>query len=103
MSVVKVNSEEFEKEVLKAKSNVLVDFNADWCGPCKMLGPVIEEIAENNKDLKVVSINVDDNSDLAQNYGVMSIPCLVMFKDGEEVKRSVGFVPKEELEEFVGE
>lgn len=103
MSVVKVNSEEFEKEVLKAKSNVLVDFNADWCGPCKMLGPVIEEIAENNKDLKVVSINVDDNSDLAQKYGVMSIPCLVMFKDGEEVKRSVGFVPKEELEEFVGE
>ncbi len=103
MSVVKVNSEEFEKEVLKAKSNVLVDFNADWCGPCKMLGPIIEEIAENNKDLKVVSINVDDNSDLAQKYGVMSIPCLVMFKDGEEVKRSVGFVPKEELEEFVGE
>ena len=103
MSVVKVNSEEFEKEVLKAKSNVLVDFNADWCGPCKMLGPVIEEIAENNKYLKVVSINVDDNSDLAQKYGVMSIPCLVMFKDGEEVKRSVGFVPKEELEEFVGE
>ncbi len=103
MSVVKVNSEEFEKEVLKAKSNVLVDFNADWCGPCKMLGPVIEEISENNKNLKVVSINVDDNSDLAQKYGVMSIPCLVMFKDGEEVKRSVGFVPKEELEEFVGE
>ena len=103
MSVLKVNSEEFEKEVLKAKSTVLVDFNADWCGPCRMLGPVIEELAESNKELKVVSVNVDDNSSLAQKYGIMSIPCLILFKDGKEVKRSLGFIPKEELEEFIGE
>ena len=103
MSVLKVNSDEFDKEVLNAKSNVLVDFNADWCGPCRMLGPVIEELSENNKGLKVVSVNVDDNSDLAQKYGIMSIPCLILFKDGKESKRSIGLVSKEELEELVGE
>lgn len=103
MGVLKVNSEEFEKEVLQAKSKVLVDFNADWCGPCRMLGPVIEELAEEKKDLKVVSVNVDDNSDLAQKYGVMSIPCLLLFKDGKESKRSIGLISKEDLEELVGE
>lgn len=103
MSVVKVNSEEFEKEVLKAKSNVLVDFNADWCGPCKMLGPIIEEEAKENDKVKFVSVNIDDNEELAEQYNVFTIPCLVLFKDGKEEKRNVGFIQKDVLEEFIGE
>ena len=93
----------FDTEVLKSDKTVLVDFNATWCGPCRMLSPIIDEIAEERKDIKVVSIDVDENQDLAANYGIMSIPCLVMFKNGKEVRREVGFRTKEELEEMLGE
>mgnify|MGYP002523922971 CR=1 FL=1 len=81
-------------ELIK-EGTVLVDFNANWCGPCKMLKPVLESVASEGK--KIVSINVDDARDLAIKYGVMSIPCLVVFKDGKEVKRSVGLIGKSEI------
>ena len=103
MSVIKVTSENFEKEVLRSDVPVLVDFNADWCGPCRMLAPVLEEIANANTDRKIVSVNVDDESELAEEYGVFSIPCLVLFSGGAETARNVGFRPKEEIEAMLGE
>jgi len=93
-----LNKEEFEKEVLKSKEPVLVDFYADWCGPCKMLGPIMDEIGESNK---VYKVNVDDEDELAAQYGVMSIPCVIAFKDGKEINRSVGLKTKEEIEELL--
>ena len=102
MSVILGNNENFESEVLKSEKKVLVDFNAEWCGPCRMLGPVIDELAEERDDIKVVSIDVDEEDALAEKYGVSSIPCLVLFENGKEISRSVGFVPKEALEDFIG-
>lgn len=101
MAVVKVTRENFENEVIKSDKPVLVDFNADWCGPCKMLAPVLEEIAGSRDDVKIVSINVDDEDILAENYGVSSIPCLVVVKDGKEVKRSIGFRGKDAVLEML--
>ena len=74
-----INTEDFEMEVLEAEGMVLVDFNADWCGPCQMMKPILEEFAEKNAEVKLVGVNVDDNSDLAEKYGVSGIPCLVLF------------------------
>lgn len=84
------NIEDFEKEI---KGEVIVDFYADWCGPCKMLGPVLEETGFN-----VLKVNVDDFHELAVKYGIMSIPTLIKFKDGQEIKKVIGFRTKEELE-----
>ena len=92
-----IKSSEFEEEVLKSKEIVLVDFYADWCGPCKMLSPILEEIADEHNIYKV---NVDDEEELAYKYGIMSIPCVIAFKDGKEVKRSIGFVEKDSLLEL---
>lgn len=103
MSVIKINSENFENEVVKFNGTVLADFNADWCGPCRMLAPVLEEFAEENKNVKVVSINIDEEDELADEYDVSSIPCLVVFKDGVEFERSVGFRQKEDIAELIGE
>lgn len=103
MSVIKVTSENFEDEVIKSNGTVLADFNADWCGPCKMLAPFLNEFAEENQNIKVVSINIDEEDDLAEEYDVSSIPCLVVFKDGVEFDRSVGFRQKEDIKELVGE
>ena len=89
-----LNSEEFKKEVLESKETVLVDFYADWCGPCKMLAPIMEEIS---KDHKVFKVNTDDEEELAMEYGIMSIPCVIAFKDGIEVNRSVGLVDKDTI------
>ena len=87
----------FEQEVLKSDKGVLVDFWASWCGPCKMLAPVVAEIAEEHPEIKVGKVNVDDEGELAQKYGIVSIPTVMFFKDGELKKTSVGFVPKETL------
>ena len=93
--MVEINNDNFKSEVLD-QGLVLVDFNADWCGPCQMLKPVLEEI-NNERNTKIVSVNVDDNMELAREYGVMTIPCLVLFKDGKEIKRSVGLKSKDDI------
>lgn len=97
MAVIKVTTDSFKSEVLGSDKVVLADFNADWCGPCRMLAPIIEEISEEREDVKVVGINTDDEEALAVEYGIYSIPCLIVFKDGKEVKRSMGFQSKEAL------
>src|SRR4030066_717526 len=92
----------FEEEVLKSEKPVLIDFWAPWCGPCKAIGPVIEELAGELKDsVKVMKMNVDDNQKTAVNFGVRSIPTMILFKDGKVVDSLVGLVPKEKLEAFV--
>ena len=101
MSVLKITSENFEKEVLQSDKIVLVDFYADWCGPCKMLSPVVDSVANENADIKIVKVNVDNAQDLAIKYQVMSIPTLVVIKNGQEINRSVGVVSKSEIEEMV--
>lgn len=98
-----VNKDNFEKEVLENKGLVVCDFNADWCGPCRMLRPIIDEVSEARAEAKFVSINIDDEDELAYKYGVSSIPCLVLFKDGKEISRSVGLISREKLEEFIEE
>ena len=97
MEILKVTSENFESEVLQSDKPVLIDFYADWCGPCKMLSPIVDEVAEENTDIKVVKINVDNAQDLAMKYQVMSIPTLVVIKDGREVNRSVGLIDKTDI------
>ena len=97
MEILKVTSENFESEVLQSDKTVLIDFYADWCGPCKMLSPIVDEVAEENTDIKVVKINVDNAQDLAMKYQVMSIPTLVVIKDGREINRSVGLIDKAEV------
>ena len=98
MSVLNVTSENYENEVLKSDKKVLIDFYADWCGPCKMMSPIIDEIAkEINGKAKVGKINVDENQELAMEYQVMSIPTIIIFKDGEESKRLVGLRDKKEI------
>lgn len=101
MEVLKVTSSNFEEEVLKSDKTVLVDFYADWCGPCKMLSPVVEAIANENEDIKVVKVNVDDEQDLAIKYQVMSIPTLVVIKNGEVANKSVGLVSKSQILDLV--
>ena len=91
-----LNNENFQTEVLD-KSIALVDFYADWCGPCKMIAPIIEEIANERSDISVGKINVDESSALAIKYNVMSIPTLIVFKDGKEYNRIIGYSPKEEI------
>ena len=97
MGILKVTSSNFESEVLKSEKPVVVDFYADWCGPCKMLSPIVETVAKENEDIKVVKVNVDDAQDLAIKYNIMSIPTLVAFKNGEEVNRTVGLVDKTQI------
>ena len=101
MSVLKITGDNFQEEVLKSDKIVLIDFYADWCGPCKMFSPVVEAIATENEDIKVVKVNVDDAQDLAIQYQVMSIPTTVVIKEGKEVNRAVGMVSKSDLLEMV--
>jgi len=90
-----LKNEDFNEEIKNGL--VLVDFYADWCGPCRMVGPIVEEIANEVPDLKVIKINVDEREDVARVYGVMSIPTLLLFRNGNLEKKQVGFVPKEVL------
>ena len=101
MSIIDVTKDNYEQEVIKSEIPVLIDFNAAWCGPCRMLRPVLEEIAEERNDYKIVSINIDKEEALAEEFNVYSIPCLVIMKNGKEENRSVGFKPKEEIESFI--
>ena len=97
MSAILVNKNNFQEEVLNSDKPVLVDFWAPWCGPCRMVLPIIEEIAEENEDIKVVKINVDEDPELANQFGVMTIPTLYVFKNGEAVNHRSGAMPKEQI------
>ena len=97
MAVVKLTTDNFDQEVLQAGQTVLVDFYADWCGPCKMMGPVVEELAGEESNVKVCKINIDEEMAVAQKYGVMSIPTFISFKNGEVAGKQVGAVPKASL------
>lgn len=101
MAVVKLTTENFDQEVLQADQPVLVDFYADWCGPCKMMGPVVEELAGEESNVKVCKINIDEEMAVAQKYGVMSIPTFISFKNGEVAGKQVGAVPKSKLQELI--
>lgn len=94
-----LENEDFNEEVKEGV--VLVDFFATWCGPCKMLGPVLEEIAKEQTDLKIVKVDVDQHESLAQQFGIMSVPTLVLYKDGRPVKQMSGFMPKDALLELI--
>lgn len=101
MSVIKITSENYENEVLKSEKKVLIDFWADWCGPCRMLSPIVDEVAEENDTIKVCKVNVDEESALAQKFGVVSIPMLVVMEDGEIINSSVGLIPKAKILELL--
>ena len=97
-----LNSQNFEEKVLKAEGKVLVDFFATWCGPCKMLSPIVDEVAEDREgSLTVGKLDIDESMDLAQKYQVASVPTLILFENGEPVRRSIGLIPQEALEEFI--
>lgn len=100
--VVEVNDAAFEEEVIKSKLPVLVDFWAPWCGPCRMIAPIVEEIAESYAGrLKVAKLNVDNNQETTMKFGIRSIPTLILFKDGRAIDQIIGAVPKSQLENLV--
>lgn len=101
MAVNHINENEFNNEVISAKEPVLVDFFATWCGPCKMLSPVLEKFAEKHPEVKVVKVDVDDNNDLAASYGVQGVPTILLFRNGQVVNQAVGFRNEAALEELV--
>ena len=100
---IEITTDNFEEVVLNNDKPVLVDFWASWCGPCKMLAPVVEEFADEQDDVVVGKINVDEHPLLASKYGIMTIPTLMLFKDGEMVKKSIGVIPKDTLVKFATE
>ena len=101
MAVVHVTKENFDSEVLQSDKPVLIDFWAAWCGPCQMVAPVIDELAEEQTEVKIAKINVDEEMELAQQYGVMSIPTMLLFKNGEVVNTTMGAQPKEDILAFI--
>ena len=102
MSYINITEQNFNEEVLGTKGTILVDFYADWCGPCKMMAPIVEEISNERSDIVVGKVNIDDNMQIAHNFKIVSIPTLIVFKDGEEHKRIVGYVSKDELVSELG-
>ena len=103
MAVVKLTAENFEKEVLQSEKLVLVDFYADWCGPCQMMGPVVEEISNEVNDAQVCKINIDEQMSIAQKYGVMSIPTFIVFKNGDVADKKMGAMPKSAVLSMLGQ
>ncbi len=103
MAVKHINMEEYNNEIINSEKLVLIDFFAEWCGPCKMLAPVIEQVAGEHTDIEVVKVNVDEVPELAQMYSVASIPTLVFLKNGELVKEHVGFANKAEISNMIAE
>ena len=101
MKVIEVTQKNFNSEVFSSEKIVVADFNASWCGPCRMLAPILEELAESHDEVKFVSINVDTEQELAMQFNISSIPCIIVMKDGKELKRSVGFKPKAALEALI--
>ena len=102
MATVNITDKEFEEKVLKSKTPILVDFWAEWCGPCKMAEPVLDELSDEYKDKAIIGkVDVDQNQESSQKYGIMSIPTTVMFKDGKEVGRQIGFAGKNAFEEVL--
>ena len=97
MAVINLTRDNFEKEVVDFKGTVLVDFWAPWCMPCRMLSPIVDEVGEEVSSAKIAKINVDEQESLAARYDVMNIPTLIVFKDGKEVNRSVGVIPKNDI------
>lgn len=101
MSVQKITHADFQQEVLESKTTVLVDFWASWCGPCRMLTPILEELAAENPQVKVCKVNIDEEPELASAYQIMSIPTLIVFKDGKAVNQSLGVRPKKQILEML--
>ncbi|MFR7644365.1 thioredoxin [Eubacterium sp.] len=101
MAVVEITKDNFEHIVLKADKPVLVDFWAEWCGPCQMMGPIVDEVAEERNDIIIGKLNVDTQPEIALRYNVMSIPTLILFENGEEAQKSIGLISKEELLELI--
>ena len=102
MSVLSVSKHSFSDEVLSSSLPVLIDFWAPWCGPCRMVGPIVEEIAQEREDIAVGKINVDEEVELAMEFGVASIPTLVVVEHGEVMNKAIGYMPKAEIEELLG-
>lgn len=103
MALTHITDATFEEEVLKSDKPVVVDFWAAWCGPCQMLGPIVEQVAEETENVKVCKLDVDENPVTSMQYQVMSIPTVILYKNGEEAARSVGLVSKDELEKFINQ
>ena len=101
MSVIAITKENFHKEVMLSEKPVLIDFWAPWCGPCRMVGPLVDEIAEERDDIKVGKINVDEEPELAAQFQIMSIPTLIVFKDGEVVSKTMGARPKAQIDALI--
>ena len=101
MSVININKNNFQNEVLNSEKPVLLDFWAPWCGPCRMVSPIVDEIAAERSDIKVGKINVDEEVELAMEFGVASIPTLVVMDHGEVVDKAIGYMPKKEIEKLL--
>ena len=101
MSVIHVTKENFQQEVLQSEKPVLLDFWATWCGPCRMVGPILDEIAAERTDIKVCKVNVDEENELAAQYGIMSIPTLMVFRGGEKTNQALGAMPKQQILELL--
>ncbi|MCL5094615.1 MAG: thioredoxin [Candidatus Marsarchaeota archaeon] len=103
MSVKEINEKNFEQEVLKSDTPVVIDFWAEWCGPCRMFSPIFDELSEDYKDVKFMKLNVDNNEEIARRYNIMSIPTTMIFKDGKIKGMMIGAVPKNNIKKFIDE